>query len=201
MAQAIQRRFGTAILVVGLCVMAGEVAADEAGGNGGPGVAEMTSEFVKDYLSDRRRVGSLAGSVIGGALTAHPAGPVVGGIIGFMVGKQTMFEDGPASADVPSVVDVRRAIVPDQGSAVATLSFDDPAGISFAPPVATATATAPHQPTIATVVAPAALAPQPLGPPALPGMTREQLAGMCASGGAARSDPRLRGVCFYFQTN
>lgn len=49
------------------------------------------SPSTRDYLADRSRVGSLAGTVIGGALTAHPVGTVVGAVVGYIVGKDSDF--------------------------------------------------------------------------------------------------------------
>lgn len=91
-----------------------------------------TIGYVQDYLSDYRRVGSLVGSVFGGALTAHPLGPVLGSVFGFLIGKTTMNED--PSAVAPSSVariDPRRAIVPSGGTGVAAVSFDQGGAVSF----------------------------------------------------------------------
>ncbi|WP_172840117.1 hypothetical protein [Solemya pervernicosa gill symbiont] len=37
------------------------------------------------------RVGVIAGTALGGAATAHPAGPVIGGVIGYLFGKNKNF--------------------------------------------------------------------------------------------------------------
>ncbi len=47
---------------------------------------------IKEFLSDPQRVGSLTGTIIGGALTAHPAGAAAGTLIGFFAGKPFMLE-------------------------------------------------------------------------------------------------------------
>jgi hypothetical protein len=54
-------------------------------------LADNGSPSTRDYLADRSRVGSLAGTVIGGALTAHPVGTVVGAVVGYIVGKDSDF--------------------------------------------------------------------------------------------------------------
>jgi len=54
--------------------------------------AEEEKSSLREFLSDPQRVGSLTGTIIGGALTAHPAGAAAGTILGFFVGKQSMFE-------------------------------------------------------------------------------------------------------------
>ncbi len=38
---------------------------------------------MKEFTKQPTSVGTLAGSIIGGALTAHPAGTMVGGVVGF----------------------------------------------------------------------------------------------------------------------
>lgn len=147
-----------------------------------PTLGEQTSEFVRDYLSDPRRSGSLAGTILGGALTAHPAGTIVGGLVGFFVGKQSMFNEDKVRAQKSKVLYARRDIVPQagQGPVVPTLSFANAQGIRFdAPPSA-------------EVVA--GISPQL---PVPVGYSREQVAAMC--GGGERIDPRLRSLCFYFQ--
>ncbi|MDZ4263363.1 MAG: hypothetical protein U1B30_13670 [Pseudomonadota bacterium] len=52
-----------------------------------------SSNGARAFLSDPQRVGSLAGTILGGALTAHPIGTLAGSIIGFFVGKETMHKD------------------------------------------------------------------------------------------------------------
>jgi hypothetical protein len=50
---------------------------------------EDSSNGISNFLSDPQRVGSLTGTILGGALTAHPIGTLAGSIIGFFIGKQT----------------------------------------------------------------------------------------------------------------
>lgn len=98
------------------------------------GVMDHASEYVRDYLSDSRRVGSLAGSIIGGALSAHPAGPVIGGLIGFFIGKSSMFEQQTTTLRDQSTayIDPRRAILPPAGTEVGALSFSNGGTVDFA---------------------------------------------------------------------
>ncbi len=56
-----------------------------------PADAEHAGPSTRDFLADESRVGGLAGTLIGGALTAHPAGTVVGAVVGYMVGKKSDF--------------------------------------------------------------------------------------------------------------
>lgn len=50
------------------------------------------SNGTREFLSDPKRVGTLTGSILGGALTAHPAGVIAGSIAGFLIGKKSMFK-------------------------------------------------------------------------------------------------------------
>lgn len=161
------------------------------------GLADQASDYVKDYLSDNRRVGALAGSILGGALTAHPAGPVLGSVVGFFIGKKTMFEETPDQAPVQSA---NRAIIPDaaQAASAPTLSFSNPAGLSFAAPAPIQALPSPAQTTeLITPSTPAVMTPPSLAPRLPAGFSRDQIASLCAGGGS--SEPRLRSLCFYFQ--
>ncbi len=58
---------------------------------------------MEDFLSDRSRTGTLVGSVIGGAVTAHPVGILLGSIGGYLVGKSSIYQKGAAvSSDTPA---------------------------------------------------------------------------------------------------
>lgn len=130
--------------------------------------AEQTSDILREYLSDPRRVGALSGSVLAGALTAHPAGPVLGSLIGFMIGKQAMFDEDKVRAQRQQAEHARRDIIPASGQPVATLSFSQPQTITFQASGGTSALTTPVD-----------------------------VASLCS--GNARTDPRLRNACFYYQ--
>ncbi len=102
------------------------------------GIADKTSEYLRDYLSDPRRTGSMAGTILGGAMFAHPAGPIVGSMIGFFIGKSSMFNEDKNRELKASQLYVKRDIVPQsgQGQALPTLSFANTQGISFDTPAA-----------------------------------------------------------------
>lgn len=75
------------VLPMLLLILGGGVHADskEEGG-----LFDEVSEFARASLADHRQAGSIAGSLLGAALTSHPAGSIVGGIAGFFAGKLTM---------------------------------------------------------------------------------------------------------------
>jgi hypothetical protein len=148
-------------------------------------VGDQTSEYIRDYLSDPRRSGSLAGSIIGGALSAHPAGPILGSLVGFLVGKQSMFNEDKAQAERASVLYARRDIVPQPSrtDTVPTISFASSQGVDFN----LTEAAKPSQ----------GMEYLPLAAPAVAGFTREQIVAMC--GGQSLLDTRLKALCFYSQ--
>ena len=124
------------------------------------------AEYLREYLGDRGRAGSMAGSILGGALTAHPAGPILGGLIGFFVGKQTFFEE--TAAREPSQAELLRqtelfGAAPGQ---VGSISFAPSGGAAVLPQASAlpGTAAVPQ----AAVVAPLAIAPPSAAAP-MPG--------------------------------
>ena len=173
---------GVALL---LATTPGRVHADEP--VAAPGQSEGISSYIRDYLSDPRRTGSLAGSVIGGAMLAHPAGPFVGSVIGFFVGKKSMFDEDKVRAAQDRAVYAKRDIIPTAGTGqdIPSLSFSNPLGITFDKPATAVAEKSPPQPLVAE---PASVAS---------GISRAQIAEQCA--GKGRQDPRLRGLCFYYQ--
>jgi len=144
----------------------------------GPSLGENTSSYIRDYLSDRRRAGSLAGSILGGALSAHPAGPVLGSLVGFFIGKQSMFNEEKTRDLKAGLLYARRDIVPQNGLPAPTLSLTNAQRITFDAPD---TGGIENQVLIPT--------------PVFGGLSREQIAAMCAGG--QNVDPRFRSLCFY----
>ncbi len=142
-----------------------------------PSLGENATSYVRDYLSDPRRAGSLAGSILGGALSAHPAGPVLGSLFGFFVGKQSMFNEDKARETKSGLLYARRDIVPQNGQAVPTLSFASAQRITFDAPGAN----------LENQV--------PMPGQVISGLSREKIVAMCAEG--PNVDPRFRALCFY----
>jgi len=175
---------------LGLSFFGGPVLAGETPPAKDPSLTEQTSAYVRDYLSDHRRAGSLAGSILGGALFAHPAGPILGSLVGFLIGKQTMFDEDKTRGLQAQSLLARRNIVPQDGKGpgIPTLSFASAQGITFDTPAATVSEPSPQTLQVAI----------PMAAPS--SFSREQIATMCGSG-RALIDPRLRSLCFYFQGN
>jgi hypothetical protein len=80
---------------------------------------QAPTENTKEFLSDPSRVGSLTGTILGGALTAHPVGTVAGSIIGFFVGKQSMFKS-PEKERMEQLSRAPRSIIPNGSDAFAS---------------------------------------------------------------------------------
>ncbi len=166
------------------------------------GIADKTSEYLRDYLSDPRRTGSLAGTILGGAMFAHPAGPIVGSMIGFFIGKSSMFNEDKNRELKASLLYVKRDIVPQsgQGQALPTLSFANTQGISFDTPAAVKVSEVSTTPSASLPVinAPAAAKVSEVSTspsPSLPVFSREQIKAACV--GKTVADPRFRALCFY----
>lgn len=144
--------------------------------------------YIEEYLSDQRRVGSLAGSILGGALIAHPAGTVVGSVLGFVLGSQAMQEDNASNT----------AAIDETATNALALADQDSFG-SRSGPGSIGHETSPIANTI-PVAPPGTLSSYPVAPgaahPVAP-QSREQIMQVCALGPPA--DPRLRAMCFYFQ--
>lgn len=200
--------------IVGYCILAMSVPVSAAGNEKRTDTDVSAVGYVQDYLSDRRRAGSLVGSVLGGALTAHPLGPVLGSVFGFLIGKTTMHEASGAMAPATDVgIDPRRAIVPSNGATAAAVSFDQGGAVSFDSKPAqmmvpeTALVSVPQSVQFAGPAAGAQHAVgkvTPFGLAATPASAlqrREQIALLCSDASGQVSDPRLRNVCFYFRGN
>lgn len=204
-----------AILLLG--ISAGAQAEDEGGG-----LLNGTAKFAQEYLADKRRAGALVGSLFGTALTVHPAGSIVGSILGFWIGKATMHDDPRVLAQVRSEdpLDPRRPIAPADGSAVASLSFSAPGEVRqfeplpspSSPSPSVAVAAAPRSepapaaegllamPTLAILPGSEPASPlAPLGKQLPVPPSRDQLAMLCSNGAGSGQDQRLHKACFYFQ--
>jgi len=185
-----------ALLALQLSIAGAPALADDTVAAPEKSVTEQTSEQMRDYLSDRRRTGALTGMILGGALTAHPAGTVIGSLIGFFIGKESMFNEDKARAQRQQAMAARREIIPqyEGGGAAPSLSFTHPQAITFS-------AAAPAQsitllPPLAGPAGSLTGLPMAAGiTPASGGLTREQIAAIC--GGRRPADPRLGALCFY----
>ena len=183
------------------------------------GFHERAEAYVTDYLSDRRRAGSLVGSVIGGAMTAHPVGPVIGSLIGFIIGKETMHESVDQAPSLsPAELAAQKDLMPEAGEALPSISFYASSTGPIGSDNENAPEAAPQTPVAIALPTPSALSGSQVNqsalqvapplPPTAVGMVAEptqalpqQLVIDCSSNGAHRRDPRLRAMCFYYQSN
>ena len=88
-------------------------------------VRQGIDDVTQEYLSDRRRAGSLAGGLLGGALMAHPAGTLVGSIAGFFLGKAT-HHDNPTASNASQLQASRRFAPTEPDAEAPVLSLSDP---------------------------------------------------------------------------
>lgn len=163
------------------------------------GLLNGAARFTQEYLADKRRAGALVGSLLGTALTVHPAGSIVGSILGFWIGKATMHDDPSvrAAARSEGPLDPRRSIIPADGSAVASLSFSEQGEARQLAPEAGGVLA---MPTLAILPGSAPASPlAPLGGRLPVPPSRDQLAMLCSNGAGSSQDQRLRKACFYFQ--
>ncbi len=78
------------------------------------GHAAESQKNTQEFLSDPSRVGSLAGTILGGALTAHPVGTLAGSVVGFFVGKQSMYSETEKRESFSPQQYARRSIIPEE---------------------------------------------------------------------------------------
>ncbi|MCH8499857.1 MAG: hypothetical protein LAT63_15375 [Marinobacter sp.] len=71
----------------------------------------LVKEETEDFLSDRGRVGAIAGSILAGAAVANPFAPLVGNVVGFLVGKHSDFSRKKDAEDEQQAF-TQRSIVP-----------------------------------------------------------------------------------------
>lgn len=143
--------------------------------------AEDSSGGVRSFLSDPQRVGSLTGTILGGALTAHPIGTLAGSIIGFFIGKETMHKD-PEQQQPAQYSYAQRSFIPTTTKEAAipmlALETSTPATMALPAPVTTlitsappathvASATQNKSPSISVTAAPPAVAVSLLSPPTM----------------------------------
>ncbi len=170
-------RAGLIASLLALSATSGVVLAEETAQAKPPAASQDTSGYIREFLSDPKRTGSLAGSILGGALMANPAGPIIGSVIGFFIGKNSMYDEDKARAQQANALYARRDIVPHD-----TVPTPVPSDVHSIDVVAAAPA-------------PAQVHVQ--GAPEISGFLREQLVEKCGAEGI--NDPRLRSLCFYLQ--
>lgn len=55
--------------------------------------SEPEINFTEDFLSDPARVGGLVGGITFGAVLIHPLAPVLGNVLGYLVGKKSDYSE------------------------------------------------------------------------------------------------------------
>ncbi|MFC1750718.1 hypothetical protein ACFL2V_18160 [Pseudomonadota bacterium] len=143
---------------------------------------------VQGFLSDPHRVGSLTGTILGGALTAHPAGAIAGSIIGFFIGKQSMF-DKTKEQELARFNYKKRAVIPanPETSEHHMLAFNEP-GASFS---LSDTSDGIQLSTFSSQTQPDQLS------------ALQQVAAYCYGSNSRQNnfDPQLQAMCYYHQSS
>lgn len=83
--------------------------------------SESFSEGTKEFLSDPARSGSLIGTILAGAALANPLAPMLGGVIGFFIGKNTDYT-GSGSSAAQRYANNHRSLIPEDGRQIASLT-------------------------------------------------------------------------------
>lgn len=111
---ALRRRIAVAVLVMGLAPVTVQ------------GEQDVIQEETEDFLSDRGRVGAVTGSILAGAALSNPFAPLVGNIVGFLVGKHSdssRQSEKQAAQLAGGGSQGSRSIIPNAGSTIGTLSL------------------------------------------------------------------------------
>lgn len=134
------------------------------------------TENTKEFLSDPSRVGSLTGTIIGGAITAHPVGTLAGSIIGFFVGKQSMFKS-PEKQQLAQLSRAPRSIIPSASDSAfaSNASQTGMPGLPFQP----GTTSTPGQ----------------------RGSAMQQIVTYCSGNKGSAMNPILQTLCYYRQSS
>lgn len=77
-------------------------------------MSNTISGTTKEYLSDPARTGSIVGSIIAGSAVANPLAPLLGSVVGFMIGKSSAFSGKDSDASRRDAY-LNRSLVPENG--------------------------------------------------------------------------------------
>lgn len=159
--------------------------------------APSSSENTQEFLSDPSRVGSLAGTILGGALTAHPAGSLAGSIVGFFVGKQSIFKS-PEKEKQAQQQHAKRSIIPSAPEPV-QLALTPEADVSI-----DTKETVPDSSALAlnaTIQAPLAAPDQIPAKEVAPVTPLQKIATLCQGKNNNIPPQALQNICYYRQSS
>lgn len=89
------------------------------------GESGVIQDHTGDFLSDPGRSGTIVGSVLGGAMYAHPLAPIVGSVVGYFIGSST---DDTEENGTPAQRYARRSIIPEGSNQVASIELSGQPG-------------------------------------------------------------------------
>lgn len=82
--------------------------------------SETVSENTREFLSDRARTGSLVGTIIAGAVVPNPLAPLLGSVVGFIIGKRSSYTDEEGTSGDRTLAN--RGFVPEVGESVPSIA-------------------------------------------------------------------------------
>ena len=91
-------------------------------------VATTIAGTTKEFLSDPARTGSLVGSIIAGSALANPLAPLLGSVVGFVIGKSSAFSKRRGSAERISAYS-NRSLIPDDGEISSLSGLSGPSSL------------------------------------------------------------------------
>ncbi len=154
---------------------------------------------ITDFLSDPHRVGSLTGTIIGGALTAHPAGAAAGTILGYIIGKKTMHK---STEELNAQNYAQRSIIPMQGERTQVLALSSDASDGDIYPLADEMSLAQQAEDTGAEIDAISDIEVEFEAPTKDVTPAEKIASYCYGSGGLKSkfDPKLQAMCYYHQS-
>lgn len=104
------------VTIISILFTASELHAEER-----PPASKALSEKTKEFLSDPARTGSLVGSILAGAAVPNPLAPVLGSMVGFLIGKSSAFSNKDSNSARQQAY-ANRSLIPEDGIQVTGLT-------------------------------------------------------------------------------